>query len=235
MAHAIGGGWLRIATAAGVSARPAPCFPPLRNFAAAFLSAADHTARRQAATRPGITALTVLATTTVGLAAMPAVLATMAISGLPTVTAIIIPLTQAVALATPPATPAVSVALLAHTAPRSMSLVARVCLGRAAATQPTPARTVPPHHHHHTHHHTHHTRTTTRTTPPQAPHAPPHAQSHTNQRCTRAQGRGRTFVTLPAPLRRARALRVRPAPHHSTSIAPAKEAAKPTTPSAIRV
>ena len=215
---------------------PRPCFPSLRNLAAAFLSAADHTARRQTATLPRITALAVVATKTVGLAAMPAVLATIPITRLPTVDATVIPLTQAVAHATPPATPAVPVALLGHTAPRSTSLVARACaLAEPPPRSPRPRAPCP--------RSTTTTRTTTRTThaPPHAPHHHTHRTHHhtrnhtpTNGR-TCAQGRGRTFVTLPAPLRRARALRVRPAPHHSTSIAPARVAAKPTTPSAIRV
>ena len=123
---------------------PRPCFPPLRNLAAAFLSAADHTAAtRQTATRQrtpsGIIAIT--ATVVLGtVVATPTKMGTAAALSimLPAVDVMVIQLTQAVALAPPPATPAVPAALLAHTAPRSTSLVARACLGRAAK-QPTPA------------------------------------------------------------------------------------------------
>ena len=197
---------------------PRPCFPPLRNLAAAFLSAADHTARRQTATHQRTTsgmvagvAISIVGWAAMVVAATPAALTIM----LPAVDATNIPLTQAETLATPPAAPAVPVALLGHTAPRSMSLVAPRALAEPPSS-PCP-RTVPPHHHHRFC-------------------ATPRHLTPTN-RCTRvcAQGRGRTIATLTAPARRPRAILVRPAPHHSTSIATARQGGlKPATAPARR-
>ena len=194
---------------------PRPCFPPLRNLAAPFLPAADHTARRQAATLPrSLTAGTVLATTTVGLAAMPAVFAIMVLPRLPAVNATVIPLTQAVVLATPPATPAVPPALLAHTAPQAR---------HSWPCVPWPSRQAA------------HALASCRRTRTTGLCATTRHYTPTNGACVRAQNMGRTVATLTAPARRPRAMLVRPAPHHSTSIATARQGGlKPATAPARR-